>query len=235
MRITIHQPEHLPWAGFFHKISDVDTVVILDSVQFRKNYFQNRNKIRSSDGWSWITVPVYRRLDTLIKDVTIVMNQYWQRKWIDSIYHAYKKATYFEEYFDRLAAEINKNEEKLSLLNFALIKIIGEWLGIKTDFIFSSQLDVKGKGNELILDICKSLNATTYLSGVSGKEYLSLDDFTRGDIRVEFQEFYHPIYSQLYEPFIPCMSIIDILFNYGKKSLEIVKGKGVPVMEHIFI
>jgi len=95
-------------------------------------------------------------------------------------------------------------------------------------------MNVTGKGSDLILDLCRNLGAKRYLSGISGKDYLNLDDFKKEGIRVEFQEFHHPIYRQLYEPFLPTMSVIDLLFNHGNKSLDIINGIGVPVLEEVF-
>lgn len=235
MHITIHQPEHMPWLGFFHKINMADIYVVLDNVQYRKNYFQNRNKVRTANGWIWITVPVSRSIETLIKDVTIDTNQRWIKKWRDTIFYNYKKSPFFEQYFDRLKILINEHWEKILDLNVALIRLLCNFLDIKTKFILASELNVCGKGSDLLLAICKKLDAERYLSGISGKEYLRVDDFAREGIKVEFQEFHHPIYNQLYEPFTPCMSIIDLLFNYGEKSLDVINGIGVPVMEEVFL
>lgn len=235
MTITIHQPEHIPWMGFFHKIYRVDTFVILDNVQFSKNYFQNRNKIRTKDGWQWVTVPVAKTLETLIKDVTIVANLRWKDKWCDSIYFSCKKAKFFNNYFAQICSTVQKEYDKLSDLNIDLIKLLCKFLNIKTKILLASELKENGKASALLLNICKALDAKAYLSGVSGREYLNLEDFKREGINVIFQEFHHPIYKQLYEPFIPCMSVIDLLFNYGDKSLDIINGVGIPVMEEVFI
>lgn len=235
MRVTIHQPEHFPWLGFFHKIAQVDSFIILDNVQFRKNYFQNRNKIRTSDGWAWFTVPVNRSLDTLIKDVFINKDSRWKKKWCDSVYFNYSKAPHFEAYFRRIADIVDAASYNLYDLNIALIRLVCELTGVKTKFLFASELSAGGKGSSLILNLCKKVHADEYLSGISGKDYLQLEDFTKAGIKINFQEFHHPIYRQLHEPFIPCMSIIDLLFNYGEKSLDIINGKGISVMEEVFL
>ncbi len=159
----------------------------------------------------------------------------WKNKWRDSIWFTYKRARYFNEYFVQIETLLKEEPVHLSQFNISLIKLLCKLLGIRVDFILASQLDVCGKASDLILGICKKLNASTYISGVSGKEYLALPDFARGKIEVLFQEFHHPIYEQLYEPFIPCLSVIDLLFNYGDQSLSIIKGEGVPVMDTIFI
>lgn len=234
MKVTIHQPEHMPWLGFFHKLSCVDTLVILDNVQFRKNYFQNRNKIRTKGGWLWLSVPVQHSGDTAIKDVRIAADRRWRKKWWDSLFFSYKKAEYFDLYSGRVRDLICADFDGVSSLNVSLIKLLSEVLGIGPDYILASELNVNGTGSGLILDICKALGADEYLSGISGKDYLRLDDFSRNDIRVVFQEFHHPVYRQLHEPFMPGMSVIDLIFNYGDKSLDVIKGIGVPVMPGLF-
>jgi hypothetical protein len=235
MRITIHQPEHIPWLGFFSKIIQADACVILDNVQFSKNYFQNRNKIRTHNGWNWVTVPVTRNLNTLIRDVVIADDKRWKKKWWQSIELAYKKSLYAELYLDSIYLEISKDWEKLSDLNCSFIKLLLNHLGIKTRLFMASDINTYGKGSDLILDICKYFEADTYLSGISGTNYLNLNDFHRSGINVEFQEFHHPIYTQMHQPFIPCMSVIDLLFNHGPSSRDIIQGIGVAVIEDVFL
>lgn len=235
MRVTIHQPECMPWLGFFDKISCADKFVVLDNVQFRKNYFQNRNKIRTADGWIWFTIPVSRHLQTKIKDVKISGDIRWKDKWRNSIRLAYDRAKYFDRYAQYLDKAIVSASDNLCDLNIAFIKIICGFLGIKTEVIRATELEVEGIKSDLILNICKKLNADEYISGVSGKEYLKTEDFDKNNIRVVYQEFYHPIYKQLHDPFMPCMSVIDLLFNYGDDSLDVIHGKGVPVMDKVFL
>ncbi len=234
MRITIHQPEHMPWLGFFHKMAQADTFVFLDNVQFSKNYFQNRNKLRTTDGWVWLTVPVKRTLETLIQDVTISRDARWKRKWRDTIFYSYKKAKFFDAYFQGIDDVISGDWEKLCDLNEVLIQLFAGFLGIRPTFMKASELEVTGRGSDLIFSICKTLGAKTYLSGISGREYLDLNKFESSGIEVMMQEFHHPVYKQIHEPFIPCMSVIDLLFNYGGKSLDIINGIGVPVLEEVF-
>jgi hypothetical protein len=119
-------------------------------------------------------------------------------------------------------------------LNTALLEKLFEFLNIETPVIRASEINPDGAGSPLILDICLKTECKIYLSGISGKDYLVLDDFSRQGIRVDFQEFHHPVYNQMYEPFMPCMSVMDLLFNYGDKSLDVIHGKGVTVMGKLF-
>lgn len=234
MRLTIHQPEHAPWLGFFHKLVRADTFVVLDNVQFRKNYFQNRNKIKVSDGWRWITVPVRFSINTLIKDVEIAEDRRWKKKWLDSVHFSYRKSKYFEQYFEDISCLIKRDYGKLIDLNLSLIKSLCGFLLINNNFVLASDLGIETKSSKMILDICRKMKATSYLSGISGKEYLHLREFEKENITVIFQEFHHPVYEQLYGAFEPCMSILDLLFNHGAKSIDIINGMGVPVMEELF-
>jgi hypothetical protein len=234
MKITIHQPEHMPWLGFFHKIAQVDACVILDDVQFEKNYFQNRNKIRYKDGANWICVPVHAKSHTNINEVMIAQDGKWHKKWFKFLEQTYSASKYGNLYLQDIKIIVDKNFRRLYELNFELIKYLCECLGISIKFIISSEAVTMGKASDKILNICLTTKADTYLSGISGKGYLKLEDFSNAGIKVEFQEFHHPIYRQMHEPFMPCMSVIDLLCNYGPDSLDVIFGENVKVMTDLF-
>jgi len=223
--VTIHQPEHLPWLGFFHKIFQADTVVLLDNVPFRKNYFQNRNKVRTATGLTWVTVPVKRHLDTKICDVEIA-GERWKRKWWDTIYYNYKRSKFFEKYMEAYfwPDKLFDTLEDLSSFNEELIFDMCLMFDVETPEFISTERDMKvsGDGTDLLLDICEATMADTYLSGPSGRDYLELHKFNEADIEVKFEDFKHPVYKQLYEPFIYNTSAIDLLFNYGPDSYGIL-------------
>ena len=238
MRITIHQPEHLPWLGFFHKINMADAYVVLDNVQYCRRYYQNRNKIRTKDGWRWISIPLAKgeRDKLLIKDAAIFNdNEIWRKKNLESIRHSYCKSPFFGSYWNGFRKKYEKDYKNIGDFNLSLINLLFKLLGIRKEIYLASQLNTgsKQKG-DLIFEICKTLGATTYISGISGKEYLPEGVFKENNIEVFYQEFHHPIYKQLYKPFIPCISVIDLLFNHGGKSLDIINGKDVPVMDELF-
>jgi hypothetical protein len=227
-KIGIHQPEHLPWLGFIHKVMSVDEFVLLDNVQFRKKYFQNRNKIRTNEGEQWLMVPLKKfHSDQKINKIEISYDQDWQSKNLNRIKNEYIKAKYFGEYFQDFVKIYKTKFKLLSDLNIELIKFILQKFGICTKLYISSELldDVGQGGTNVNLNICKKLNADIYLSGVFGKNYLDISKFEKANIKVEFQDFKHPVYKQLYDPFIPNMSSIDLLFNYGADSLSIIKGE----------
>ena len=237
MKLAIHQPEHIPWLGFFHKINMADVYVVLDNVQYRRRYFQNRNKIRTKEGWQWLIVPLKKenRDKLLIKDAEIFQEDIkWKERNLKAIQYNYCKARYFKYYWEEFKSIYNKNYSHLLDLNLRLIKFFFKKLGIKSKIQLASAFNIPGKKSEIIFNICQALDANTYMSGISGRDYLDLQKFNDSDIEVVIQEFHHPVYTQLHQPFIPCMSIIDLLFNYGEASLDMINGRGVPVLEEVF-
>jgi hypothetical protein len=229
MILSIHQPDYLPWLGFFDKICLCDVFVLLDNVQFSKNYFTNRNKIRISQGWTWLTVPVLTKgkSDQRIDEVKI--NNIGEKKWAEkqwkSIEQSYKKAPFFSEHADFFYQLYSKKWDSLTELNKAIIYYLICAFGIKTKICEVAEIEqAKGNGGELLFNICQILGANTYLSGAFGKEYLDETLFANHGIKVVYQEFFHPEYKQVFEPFIPGMSAIDLIFNYGKDSLQILRG-----------
>jgi hypothetical protein len=226
MRVGIHQPMYLPWLGLFDRIQRCDVFVLLDNVPYSKNYFINRNKIKTTNGWTWLTVPVLTSglFGQLIKDVQIDNKTQWCKTHWRSIYYSYKKAPHFPKYVNFFEGFYAKEWAYLAEANEALLDFVLNTLGIKTRIVKASELDVLGKKEELILNTCKVLKADEYLSGPDGAKYLSLDLWRRNNIKVEFHNYRHPEYPQLYGKFIPQMSIIDLLFNCGEDSLRILSS-----------
>jgi len=238
MIVTIHQPEHLPWLGFFDKIRQADLFVMLDHVQYRRRYFQNRNRLRGSEGVVWVTVPVKvkGKYDQPINDVRIDNegSPRWREKCRHSVEHCYRRAAYYSDHSAFFESLYMKDWARLVDLNETIIRYLLSALGIHVEIVKSSVLPVSSEKGELMLEICRAVGATTYISGISGKDYLDYEKFAEHGINLVFQQFHHPIYQQLHEPFLPCMSMIDVLFNYGPASLGILKGDGVKTMEHVF-
>jgi hypothetical protein len=222
MRVGIHQPMYLPWLGFFDRIHRCDVFVLLDNVPYSKNYFINRNKIKMTNGWTWLTVPVLTSglFGQLIKDVQIDNKTQWCKTHWKSIYYSYKKAPHFSKHVNFFEDFYAKEWACLAEVNQTLLTFVLNTLGIKTRIIKASELNVPGKKEELILNICKGLNADEYLSGPDGVKYLNLDLWRENGIKVMFHNYRHPEYPQLHGKFIPQMSIIDLLFNCGDDSLR---------------
>lgn len=221
-RISIHQPVYLPWLGFFKKILSSDIFVFLDDVQFEKNGWHNRNKIKSKEGDLWLTVPVHAKNNPLLKSIKIDNNLNWSQKHSKSIFLNYSKSKFFDEYWSDYELIYKKNFVTLLELNVEFIKTILKHLDIKTKIIFSSELKTSTTGSDRILEICQKLNASSYLSGIQGPNYLEIDDFKINDIELIIQNFHHPIYKQLYDSFMPNLSTIDLIFNEGSNARAIL-------------
>ncbi|MDI6704128.1 MAG: WbqC family protein [bacterium] len=206
----------MPWIGFFDKMARSDIFVFLDNVQFTKNSFQNRTRILTSQGPQWLTVPVLTKgaFQQLTRDVLIDNKLNWRKKHLKTLELNYRKASYFHSVWKSIWEIYQLDCKKLVDFTKPLILLLAEKLKIKgVKFVSASDLDVKGQGSELLLNICRSLKVDTYLSGPSGRKYLDLQSFQRSNIKVQFHEFTHPIYKQQYGSFTPGMSAIDLIFN----------------------
>ena len=227
MIVSVHQPHYLPWLGYFDKMASSDAFVFLDMVQYKRREFQNRNKIRTGDGWVWLTVPVISkgRYNQRIYEVAIDNTINWQSSHWGKIKTDYDKAPYFKDYSDFFEEVYTNKWDRLTKLNIYVIKYLLACLDIDTPLYLESDLETKTQGTERIIQICKKLGADTYLSGVGGKVYLDEAKLARAGINLEYQDFHHPQYQQQYPGFEPYMSVIDLLFNHGKDSLKILRGE----------
>ncbi len=175
MRVAIHQPEHFPYMGFFQKICAADLFIVLDDVKFRKNYFQNRNKIRALSGEDiWITVPVEHRAPSKdIKDVKVSPDPNWRKKLLKKIHQNLK--------FD--AVDIYSHDRLIDLI-MACIEWAMEKIEMKREIVFSSDIGAEGSKTVLLINLLKSVGATKYISGPKGRDYLDLSLFE--NIEVDF-------------------------------------------------
>lgn len=221
--VSTHQPVYLPWLGYIEKVISSEKFVFLDDVQYERRGFQNRNKIRTSEGDMWLTVPVKIKSETLLKDVKIDYSVDWIRKHTKAIMLNYANANFFDNYWPELKKIYEKKYEFLIELNMEIIKFLLDKLKIKTQTLFSSELDISDKGSDRILKICKTLDAHTYISGIGGKEYLQVDDFKLNGINLVFQNFQHPVYQQVFDPFHQNIAAIDLLFNEGDNAMNFIK------------
>jgi len=233
MVLSINQPAYLPWLGYFHRIYCSDLFVFLDNVQFEKNSFTNRNKIKTAQGSQWLTVPVRLKehFEKAINEIEIDNSQSWQENHLKAIYLNYKKAPFFEEYFPAIERFYKREWRMISDLNYEMMNFFLEKLGIGTKVTKSSELGVKEKKDKLVLEISKSMKAKVYLSGILGKDYLKAKDFSQEGINLEFQNYNPPKYNQRYQEFLPNLGIIDLLFNEGPESLKIIMSGNITKEE----
>ncbi|MAF43247.1 MAG: hypothetical protein CMI54_03630 [Parcubacteria group bacterium] len=227
MIVVAHQPEYLPWLGFFDKLIKCDLFVVLDNVQFQKGFI-NRNRVKTPDGEQWLTVPIVHKFHrSPIYQVKIHNNKKWKKDNWFTILHNYSRAPYFKDYAKFFEKTFTSSWETLLDLDIHLINYLMSELNIKIPIRLASSLNPEGKGTELLIDICKKVGADTYLSGEGGKLYMDLNRFKDEGIKVIFQDFKHPEYPQQFSKtgFLPRMSIIDLLFNCGReKSVNIIRG-----------
>ena len=227
MIVAIHQPQYVPWIGYFHKLDQADIFVLLDNVQFKKNEWQNRNRIKTSQGWQWLTVPVNYRFPQMISEVRINNRVRWHQKHLQAIQTNYGKASFFKDYLPILQEVLSQKWELLSPLNIHIIKKVAKLLGIDTKLYVCSELseEFTSEQSRRLVEICRYFGAEVYLSGQGGRGYLNMELFQREGIEVIFQEFNPPIYRQLYGEFQPNLSIIDLLLNCGSKTINLIRGK----------
>lgn len=232
MIVTIHQPEHLPWLGFFDKMRQADIFVLLDTTQFAKDDFQNRNRIKTANGPAWLTVPVYKRgrSSQTILETEICNDRNWRSRCWSLIDQSYRQAPYFAEYKPFFENLYREKWDRLFDLNRAIIEHMAEQLGIQTQIVTASELDVYERGSTVVnFSICHKLGASVYLSGKHGRDYLDETPFQEHGIAVCYQQFAHPIYPQLGDAFVSHMSAIDLLFNCGAASRAIVADESASV------
>lgn len=223
MIVAIHQPQYLPWLGYFDKIRQADVFCFLNDVQFKKNEWQNRNRIKTARGGQWLTVPVTYRFPQKINAVTINNGVNWGRKHLQSLVTNYRKSPFFDDYIDFFEKLYARGWESISELNCEAVKGICELSGMAGgSFVMSSDFSLGDDPTGRLVDICRAVGADTYLSGKDGARYMDLEHFAANGIDVVFQEFRHPVYPQLYGDFLPNMSFVDLLFNCGPNSMAVI-------------
>lgn len=225
--LSINQPAYLPWLGYFQRIAASDLHIVLDNVQFEKNSFTNRNRIRTAQGSCWLTVPVITkgRFGQPIDQVMIDNRQPWTHKHWESLRAHYGKAPFFARYAPFFRALYQAQWTSLEKLCGVTTHFLLEALGIDTPVIYASDLKVGGEKQQRLINLCNRFDADVYLSGSLGRDYIELQDFARAGIEVYFQEYQHPSYAQSQPGFVPYMSIIDLVFNHGPESRHILENK----------
>jgi hypothetical protein len=235
MTVAIHQPHFMPWLGYFDRMLQADMFILLDHVQFERQNYQNRVQIKTGQGAQWLSVPVSqgaqeeRILDKRI-DNGRKGRQRWGRKVFLTLQYAYQGAPYFHLYASKLQGIFDARWERLVDLNRELLTFLMEALGVRKPLILSSNLPVKARKSDLVLELCRAVGADTFLGGIGGsREYLDTAAFRQARISVAWQDFQHPRYAQHPRPetFIEGLSALDLLFNCGHESVHILAGKAL--------
>lgn len=227
MRITIHQPQFLPWLGYLDKIDRADLFIVLDTVQFKKNEWQNRNRIRTADGWQWLTVPVLHHFGQRVQDVRINPTAGWREQHLRALEMHYARAPFRDRYLPELRAIYAQPWTKLSDLNLAVIRWLLQAYGITTPVRCAAGIVAREEPTDRLIDLCLAVGATQYLAGPGAEGYMDKPRFEASGVELEIQEFHHPAYRQVYEPFEPNLSAIDLLLCAGSDALNQLRSHRV--------
>lgn len=216
--VAIHQSQYIPWPPYFKKMALADIFVIMDNVQFQKNGVQNRNKIRNANRDFWLTIPVTGRLEDLIADKKISDGRWKEKHW-KSLKLSYAKAPFWGHYADDLEDLYNQEYATIGEINGRFLEYLIKMLNIKTKVVYLSDLEVSGTKSDLVLGICKALNAKIYISGLGAKAYLKENDFLKEGIVVKYKPSASPAYRQFHGEFISELSILDMMFNVSPNDI----------------
>jgi hypothetical protein len=227
VRLGILQPGYLPWLGFFEQLECVDRFVVLDDVQYDKGGWRNRNRVKTAQGVRWLTVPVQVSLERppRVMEVEIDNRTDWRRKHCETLRQAYARAPFVDRYLPLFQEAYAREWRLLVDLDLRLIEVIAGALGIDTARIVrSSALGLEGGREERLLEICARLGADRFYEGAAGRDYIGVARFEAAGVRVEFQDYDHPVYPQLHGDFVSHLSAVDLLFNCGPESRGILLG-----------
>jgi hypothetical protein len=225
--VAIHQPNYLPYLGYFAKIDRCDKFVFLDNVQYTKNEWANRNKIKGHNGWQWLTVPVHYKYPMKYCDVKINNERNWRRKHLEALKTCYSKTPHYEWVMHQLEPIYKREWKYISKLNMYMIQKICTVLGIDKRKIVACASNHDKIGDVFnpdwrLIHIVRVFG-DKYLSGPDGRNYMRLSVWNQERIEVLYNDYDHPGYHQLYSGFIPYLSIIDCLMNHGPNTLEIIR------------
>lgn len=227
MTVAIHQPNFVPWLGYFYKIHKCDVFVLLDNVQFTKNGFTNRNRIKTPQGELWLTIPVVQsgKFGQDIDQCKVFSHQQAFTKILKTVEANYRKTPGFKLYFEGFSNILNSADDSLCELNVSLIEWVNSVLGITTKMIRSSELkDITGENTERLVSICQNLKADAYLAGLGAKKYQDDELFHKAGLEIITTPFKYPVYTQPWGDFMPGLSVLDVLFNCAEKAPEVLRN-----------
>lgn len=225
MIAAIMQPAYLPWLGFYDRLDACDVCIVLDHVAMDKSSktrFANRNRIRTPQGWSWLTVPLALHGSPPLCAMPLAPDGAWRGKHLASLDHAYLRTPWYSTHRNFLADCYSRPLDWLHEASNPIMAYLADELGIETPMLFSSRMQVPGGKSELILNLCREVGADTYISGPFGRDYLDMASFAEHGIGVLFHDYAHPEYAQAFPGFEPYMAAVDLLFNHGPASREIL-------------
>ena len=224
MILAAHQPQFIPWLGYFDKMLHCDLFVLLDDVQFKKNEWQNRNKIWSREGGQWLTVPVLHVFPSEIRAVKINNTAAWKHKHVATLTQTYSHAAAFERSWEPWRKMYDQERASMLEINLYSIEELRKALGVTTPLKLSSGLGVEGRSTERLVALCRKAGADTYLAGAGGKDYMDMKLFEAAGIKVAFQDYPHPVYSQFGGSSVSHLSALDAVFHHGADAAKILRS-----------
>lgn len=229
--VCIHQPDFLPYLGFFHRLLSSDVFVYLDDVQFLRkgSGWHNRDRIKTAAGERWLTLSVREgRLHRQIREVALSDTEPWRERHLNVLRENYRKAPFFRAYFPAIEALYRADATMMVDFNVRLLRFFYEVFELRVAEVFSSGLAVAGSSNEKLINVIRAVGGTHYLSGTGARAYLDERLFAAAGIVVRWQRFAHPVYPQLHGPFVPNLSCVDALFNYGPAVKDLLRSCDAP-------
>ncbi len=225
MILSASQPYFFPYPGFFYKALLSDVLVILDDVQFpQQTTWISRNRFKNDQGTLWMTIPVWKKGlgRRKIHQVRICYEGRWVRKHLESLKSFYANAPYLQDHVRFIEGIFSPGFEKLVDLNLAIIRYLLNCLGIETRLVFLSDLGIKAHGTQLLVEICRAMQASTYLAQSQAEKYLEPDLFGKNGIELRYFRYVAPVYPQLWGNFIANLSTFDLVANCGPRALDVI-------------
>ena len=224
MLVGIHQLHYMPWLRYFEKIARVDVFVVLDNIQYNKNGWQNRNKVKTKSGATLLTVPVADKFAQRLDEVQITQNNPWRKKHWRLLEQNYSKAPYFSEHASYFAEIYQRQWETLNELNRAMLHYFVQALGITTHIAYASQLNVPGVATDRLVNLIEAVDGDMYYSGAFALDaYLDASVLEAAGIGLVLQHWKAPIYPQLHNDFVPDLAVFDLLMNCGPDALAVLR------------
>ena len=230
-KVVIHQPDFVPYLGFFHRFLHADFYIALDHVQYvngSSRAWTHRDKIKTDQGEKWLTISVKKApRDTAINQIELSTDTSWRQDNLHLLEQNYRKAPFYSELMPEIERLYSRSFLLLRDFNVASIEMLMDMLDVRIPWVLSSSLDPVGAKNELLVDLLKKVSATHYLSGVGARDYFEPEQFAQAGVEVVWQDFTHPLYAQQFGDFVPYLSALDVLFNHGvTASREILRRAG---------
>ncbi len=229
--VVIHQPDFVPYLGFFHRFLHADFYIALDHVQYvdgSSRAWTHRDKIKTAQGEKWLTLSTKKAPhNTAINQIELSTDTNWRQDNLRLLEHNYRKASCYKELMPEIEHLYSQPYQVLRDFNMASIETLMDMLGVRIPWVWSSSLDPSETKNEMLVGLLKKISASHYLSGVGARNYFRSEPFAKASIEVIWQNFTHPVYAQQFGEFVPYLSALDVLFNHGiTASREILRRCG---------